>query len=68
MKNVIECAWMWHVIYIWKKRFTVGEPEGKRLLGTPRRRWEHNDYQANVTFQRETLIHGLGLVNLNLGL
>ena len=51
-----------------EEEVTVGEPEGKRPLGTPRRRWEHNDYQANVTFQRETLIRGLGLVNLNLGL
>jgi hypothetical protein len=29
-------------------RFLVGKPEGKRPLGRPRRRWEHNlkmDYQ-----------------------
>jgi len=35
---------MWHV---WGKgevytRFWWGEPEGKRPLGTPRRRWEDN--------------------------
>jgi hypothetical protein len=34
---------MWHA---WKGkgvfRFLVGRPEGKRLLGRPRRRWEDN--------------------------
>jgi hypothetical protein len=31
---------------MWEKRgvyrFLVGKPEGKRLLGRPRRRWENN--------------------------
>jgi hypothetical protein len=25
-----------------EKRIFVGKPEGKRPLGSPRRRWEHN--------------------------
>jgi len=33
-------------LYI-EEEITVGEPEGKRSLGTPRSRWEHNDYLCN---------------------
>ena len=30
--------WVWRGVY----RILVGKPEGKRLLGRPRRRWEDN--------------------------
>ena len=30
-----------------EKEFTIGEPEGKIPLGTPRRRREHNDQLSN---------------------
>jgi len=38
--------WARHVAYIGESRglyrVLVGKPEGKRLLGRPRRRWEYN--------------------------
>jgi hypothetical protein len=38
--------WAWHVARIGEERgvhrMLVGEPEGKRPLGRPRRRWEDN--------------------------
>jgi hypothetical protein len=47
-------------------RVLVGKPEGRRLLGRPRRRWEDNikrDLQEvaakPVSFSRRTLLHGV---------
>jgi len=38
--------WAWHVALMGDRRgvfsVLVGKPEGKRLLGRPRRRWENN--------------------------
>ena len=38
--------WVWHVARIGEKigayRALVGNPEGTRLLGKPRRKWENN--------------------------
>jgi hypothetical protein len=38
--------WVWHVAPMGEERVVdrvlVGEPEGKRPLGRPRRRWEDN--------------------------
>jgi len=38
--------WAWHVAHMGEgrgvHRVLVGKPEGKRLLGRPRRRWEDN--------------------------
>jgi hypothetical protein len=39
--------WAGHVARMWEKRVAyrvlVGRPEGRRPLGRPRRRWEHNN-------------------------
>jgi hypothetical protein len=39
-------VWAGHVVRIWEKtnayRILVGEPEGKRPLGRPKRRWVNN--------------------------
>jgi len=42
----IRIRWAGHVAHMGEKRgvyrVLVGKPEGKRLLGRPRRRWEDN--------------------------
>jgi len=34
---------LWGMWHIWGIRGFGGKPEGKRLLGRPRRRWENNN-------------------------
>jgi hypothetical protein len=52
--------WAGHVAQIGEKRnvyrLLVGKPEGKRLLGRPRRRWIHN-------IKMDLLEIGLGVVD-----
>ena len=42
----IRMRWAWHVVHMGEERgvyrVLVGEPEGKRPLGRPRRRWVDN--------------------------
>ena len=44
VNNSRNVRWVWHV-HLWRRsayRVLVRKPEGKRLLGRPRRRWEGN--------------------------
>jgi hypothetical protein len=46
MNKSRRMRWVWHVTRMREKRnayrILVGDPEGKRPLGRPRRRWEDN--------------------------
>jgi hypothetical protein len=46
MKQWVGMRWSGHVARMGERRGVyrglVGKPEGKRLFGRPRRRWEHN--------------------------